>query len=57
MANDLTSLRPRGPIKMLTSLRTQGKLSAQAHIEHAEGTWRELTDEVNPLAANLTTGD
>ncbi|KAJ7021110.1 HAMP domain protein, partial [Mycena alexandri] len=24
-----------------------GKLSAQAHVEDVEGTWRELTDEVN----------
>ncbi|KAJ7709412.1 hypothetical protein B0H16DRAFT_1745813 [Mycena metata] len=32
-----------------------GKLGAQAHVEDVEGTWRELTDEVNTLAANLTT--
>ncbi|KAJ7700938.1 hypothetical protein B0H16DRAFT_1834390, partial [Mycena metata] len=34
---------------------TRGKLGAQAHVEDVEGTWRELTDEVNTLAANLTT--
>ncbi|KAJ6632273.1 hypothetical protein B0H10DRAFT_2206651 [Mycena sp. CBHHK59/15] len=34
---------------------TEGKLGAQAHVEDVEGTWRELTDEVNTLAANLTT--
>ncbi|CAK5277952.1 unnamed protein product [Mycena citricolor] len=34
---------------------TEGKLGAQAHVENVEGTWRELTDEVNTLAANLTT--
>ncbi|KAK7012603.1 hypothetical protein R3P38DRAFT_3209162 [Favolaschia claudopus] len=33
---------------------TEGKLGAQAHVENVEGTWRELTDEVNTLAANLT---
>ncbi|KAJ7718145.1 hypothetical protein B0H16DRAFT_1897710 [Mycena metata] len=34
---------------------TRGKLGAQAHVENVEGTWRELTDEVNTLAVNLTT--
>ncbi|KAJ7717441.1 hypothetical protein B0H16DRAFT_1700968 [Mycena metata] len=34
---------------------TEGKLGAQVHVEDIEGTWRELTDEVNTLAANLTT--
>ncbi|KAJ7718141.1 hypothetical protein B0H16DRAFT_1387856 [Mycena metata] len=34
---------------------TEGKLGAQAHVEDVEGTWRELMDEVNTLAANLTT--
>ncbi|KAJ7749164.1 putative two-component system sensor kinase [Mycena metata] len=34
---------------------TEGNLGAQAHVEDVEGTWRELTDEVNTLAANLTT--
>ncbi|KAJ6510922.1 hypothetical protein C8R45DRAFT_965573 [Mycena sanguinolenta] len=33
---------------------TEGKLGAQAHVEGVEGTWRELTDEVNTLAMNLT---
>ncbi|KAJ7074815.1 hypothetical protein C8F01DRAFT_1243023 [Mycena amicta] len=34
---------------------TEGKLGAQAHIDNVEGTWRELKDEVNTLADNLTT--
>ncbi|KAF7329227.1 hypothetical protein MKEN_00183400 [Mycena kentingensis (nom. inval.)] len=34
---------------------TEGKLGAQAHIDNVEGTWRELKDEVNTLAQNLTT--
>ncbi|KAJ7191378.1 hypothetical protein GGX14DRAFT_39908 [Mycena pura] len=34
---------------------TEGKLGAQAHVIDFEGTWRELTNEVNTLAANLTT--
>ncbi|KAJ7661112.1 hypothetical protein B0H14DRAFT_2425311, partial [Mycena olivaceomarginata] len=39
----------------VTRVSRDGKLGAQAHVEDVEGTWRELTDEVNTLAANLTT--
>ncbi|KAF9179220.1 hypothetical protein BGZ50_007150, partial [Haplosporangium sp. Z 11] len=34
---------------------TEGKLGGQAHIKGADGTWRELMDNVNTMAANLTT--
>lgn len=33
---------------------TEGKLGGQAVVEGVEGTWRELTNVVNRLAANLT---
>ena len=33
----------------------QGKLGGQASVPGAAGTWRDLTDNVNRLAANLTT--
>src|SRR5205085_11621353 len=33
----------------------EGKLGGQAHVPGAAGTWRHLTDNVNQLAANLTT--
>ncbi|MBA3830488.1 MAG: HAMP domain-containing protein [Chthoniobacterales bacterium] len=33
----------------------EGKLGGQAHVPGAAGTWRDLTDNVNQLAANLTT--
>ncbi len=33
----------------------EGKLGGQAHVPGAFGTWRDLTDNVNQLAANLTT--
>ncbi|HYP29930.1 MAG TPA: HAMP domain-containing protein, partial [Blastocatellia bacterium] len=33
----------------------EGKLGGQAHVPGASGTWRDLTDNVNRLAANLTT--
>jgi signal transduction histidine kinase len=34
---------------------TEGKLGGQANVPGARGTWRDLTDNVNQLAANLTT--
>ena len=33
----------------------EGKLGGQASVPGAAGTWRDLTDNVNRLAANLTT--
>jgi len=33
----------------------EGKLGGQARVPGASGTWRDLTDNVNQLAANLTT--
>src|SRR5450432_541778 len=34
---------------------TEGKLGGQAEVKGVSGTWKELTDNVNGLAANLTT--
>src|SRR6266571_3441224 len=33
---------------------TEGKLGGQAQVPGAAGTWRDLTDNVNSMAANLT---
>ncbi|KAF9924912.1 hypothetical protein BGZ65_008071, partial [Modicella reniformis] len=33
---------------------TEGKLGVQAHVKGVDGTWKELTDNVNTMAANLT---
>jgi methyl-accepting chemotaxis protein len=33
---------------------TEGKLGGQAHVAGVAGTWKELTDNVNTMAANLT---
>src|SRR5437762_2711421 len=33
---------------------TEGKLGGQARVPGAAGTWKDLTDNVNALAANLT---
>jgi HAMP domain-containing protein/signal transduction histidine kinase/CheY-like chemotaxis protein len=34
---------------------TEGKLGGQARVEGVSGTWRDLTENVNQLAGNLTT--
>src|SRR5262245_31785283 len=34
---------------------TEGRLGGQASVEGVRGTWKELTDNVNELAGNLTT--
>ena len=34
---------------------TEGKLGGQADVRGVDGTWKDLTDSVNQLAANLTT--
>src|SRR6202040_344275 len=34
---------------------TEGKLGGQAEVKGVSGTWKDLTDNVNVLAANLTT--
>src|SRR3979409_1771121 len=34
---------------------TEGQLGGQAEVEGVSGTWRDLTENVNQLASNLTT--
>ncbi|KAF9991669.1 hypothetical protein BGZ80_008975, partial [Entomortierella chlamydospora] len=34
---------------------TEGKLGGQAEVEDVGGTWKELTENVNTMASNLTT--
>src|SRR5690606_25527180 len=36
------------------SVGTEGKLGGQAHVKGVSGTWRDLTDNVNSMASNLT---
>ncbi len=40
---------------MAREVGIEGKLGGQANVPGAQGTWRDLTDNVNQLAANLTT--
>src|SRR5438067_7908776 len=39
---------------MAREVGIEGKLGGQAHVPGAAGLWRDLTDNVNELAANLT---
>ncbi|CEG64589.1 Putative Nonidentical kinase-1 (Fragment) [Rhizopus microsporus] len=39
---------------MVDQLRTEGKLGGQATIIGVDGTWKDLTDNVNLMASNLT---
>ena len=40
---------------MAREVGTEGKLGGQADVEGVSGTWRDLTENVNQLAGNLTT--
>ena len=40
---------------MAREVGVEGKLGGQANVPGAAGTWKDLTDNVNQLAANLTT--
>jgi signal transduction histidine kinase/CheY-like chemotaxis protein len=41
--------------KVAREVGTEGRLGGQARVPGAAGLWREITDNVNQLAANLTT--
>ena len=39
---------------MAREVGTEGKLGGQAEVQGVAGTWKDLTDNVNSMAANLT---
>ena len=41
--------------RMAREVGTEGRLGGQANVPGVAGTWKDLTDNVNLLAANLTT--
>ena len=41
--------------RMAREVGTEGRLGGQADVRGVAGTWKDLTDSVNQLAANLTT--
>src|SRR2546426_877712 len=40
--------------RMAREVGTEGKLGGQAKVKGVAGTWKDLTDSVNSMAANLT---
>src|SRR5215471_6093285 len=58
MAANLTA-QVRGIVKVVTTVArevgVEGRLGGQANVPGAAGIWKDLTDNVNLLAANLTT--
>src|SRR5439155_1697096 len=40
--------------RMASEVGTEGKLSGQAKVKNVSGVWKELTDNVNSMASNLT---
>ena len=46
---------PREVTRVAREVGTEGKLGGQAEVQGVAGTWKDLTDNVNFMAANLTT--
>src|SRR6266700_1582951 len=40
--------------RVVREVGTEGKLGGQAQVKGVSGTWKDLTDNVNTLAGNLT---
>jgi osomolarity two-component system sensor histidine kinase NIK1 len=40
--------------KVAREVGTDGTLGGQAHVDHVEGKWKDLTDNFNTMASNLT---
>jgi HAMP domain-containing protein len=40
--------------RVAAEVGTEGKLGGQAKVKGVAGTWKDLTDNVNLMAANLT---
>ncbi|HET7365236.1 MAG TPA: HAMP domain-containing protein [Burkholderiales bacterium] len=40
--------------RVVKEVGTEGKLGGQAHVKGVAGVWKDLTDNVNSMAANLT---
>src|SRR5439155_1764963 len=53
MVDPLPSFSPE-VTRVGSEVGTDGKLGGQAKVEGVSGTWRDLTDSVNMMAANLT---
>ena len=54
MVDQLNSLRLRGDAAWPARWAPKGKLGGQAYVKGVAGTWKDLTDNVNSMAGNLT---
>src|SRR2546422_401601 len=54
MVDQLNAFASEGT-RVAREVGTEGRLGGQAYVLGASGTWKDLTDNVNQLAANLTT--
>ena len=52
---DQLSLFTSEVTRVAREVGTEGKLGGQAQVKDVSGTWKELTDNVNKMANNLTT--
>jgi HAMP domain-containing protein len=52
---DQLSLFSTEVIRVAREVGTEGKLGGQAKVKGVSGTWKDLTDNVNHMATNLTT--
>src|SRR5689334_21708935 len=41
-------------VRVAREVGIEGKLGGQAHVKGVAGTWKDLTENVNMMAANLT---
>jgi hypothetical protein len=53
MVDQLSGLRQRGD-RVAREVGTEGRLGGQAQVPDVAGTWKDLTDNVNFMARNLT---
>ena len=53
MVNQLSSFASE-VTRVAREVGTEGKLGGQAHVKGVAGTWKDLTDNVNSMASNLT---
>src|SRR5207237_624215 len=53
MVDQLNAFAGEGT-RVAREVGTEGKLGGQAYVPGASGTWKDLTDNVNSMAGNLT---
>ena len=54
MVDQLNGRSPSEVTRVAREVGTEGKLGGQAEVQGVAGTWKDLTDNVNSMAGNLT---